>query len=137
MRTIARETLFKFIYASQFAESPDEDLKKLLFKSAELTSDDIEYCERVLNVLNEHSEEFIKILDRNSISFPEKRIFPSDRAVLLIGLAEILYMDDIPDKVTLNEGANIASKYSSAKSATFISGILSAVASSKAGGNNV
>ena len=133
MRTIARETLFKYIYASQFSESREVDLKVALFKSAELTADDVEYCERVLSVLDEHNDEFIKILDENSISFPEKRIFPSDRAILLIGLAEILYMDDIPVKVTLNEGANIASKYSSAKSASFISGILSAVASNKRG----
>jgi len=52
---------------------------------------------------------------------------------LLIGLAEILYVDDIPEKVSMNEAANIASKYSSAKSASFITGILSAVA----GGKNV
>ena len=137
MRTIARETLFKYVYASQFSEIRDEELKISLFKSAELTADDIDYCGRVLDILDGHEEEFIKVLDENSISFPEKRIFPSDRAILLIGLAEILYMDDVPAKVTLNEAANIASKYSSAKSATFITGILSAVAGGKAGGKNV
>ena len=137
MRTVARETLFKFIFAAQFADSPDEDLKKLLFKAAELTADDIAYGERVLSILDEHREDFLKILDQNSVSFPEKRIFPSDRAVLLIGLAEIVYMDDIPVKVTLNECANIASKYSSAKSASFITGILSTVARESSGGNNV
>ncbi|MDE7301671.1 MAG: transcription antitermination protein NusB, partial [Clostridia bacterium] len=52
---------------------------------------------------------------------------------LMISLAEILYIDDIPDKVSMNEAANIASKYSSEKSATFITGILSAVS----GGKNV
>lgn len=133
MRTVARETLFKLIYASEFSESRDEDLKIALFKSAELTADDIDYCGRVLDVLDGHRQEFIGILDKNSIAFPEKRIFPSDRAILLVGLAEILYMDDIPDKVTLNECANIASKYSSAKSASFITGILSGVAKAKGG----
>ena len=52
---------------------------------------------------------------------------------MLVALAEILYMDDIPDKVSLNEAANIASKYSSEKSASFISGVLSAIS----GGKNV
>lgn len=131
MRTVARETLFKLIYASEFSDGRDEDLKIALFKAAELTADDVDYCGRVLAVLDGHGQEFIEILDKNSISFPEKRIFPSDRAILLVGLAEILYMDDIPDKVTLNECANIASKYSSAKSASFITGILSGVAKAK------
>ena len=133
MRTMARETVFKLIYSSQFTGSIDGDLKTTLFKSNELTADDIDYCERVLKVIDEHGEVLTDILDKHSISFPEKRIFPSDRSILFVGLAEILYFDDIPDKVTLNETANIASKYSSAKSATFITGILSAVS----GGKNV
>ena len=102
-------------------------------KLRELTGNDVTYCESVLQTISENKEKLISLLDKYSISFPEKRIFPSDRSILLIGLAEILYFDDIPDKVTLNEAANIASKYSSAKSATFISGILSAVS----GGKNV
>lgn len=133
MRTIARETIFKVIYSSQFSEGIDGDLKTTLYKSNELTADDIDYCERVLKVIEEHSEKLLSVLDEYSISFPEKRIFPSDRSILLVGLAEMLYFDDIPDKVTMNETANIASKYSSAKSATFITGILSAVS----GGKNV
>lgn len=131
MRTIARETLFKLIYASQFNDGVDGDLKTALFKANELTADDISYCERVLAVIAEHNDEFLTLLDKHSLSFPEKRVFPSDKSILLIGFAEILYFDDIPDKVTLNEAANIASKYSSAKSATFITGILSAIAGGK------
>lgn len=131
MRTIARETLFKLIYASQFNDGVDGDLKNALFKANELTADDISYCERVLAVIAEHNDEFLTLLDKHSLSFPEKRVFPSDKSILLIGFAEILYFDDIPNKVTLNEAANIASKYSSAKSATFITGILSAIAGGK------
>ncbi len=131
MRTIARETLFKLVYASQFNDGVDGELKTALYKANELTADDIDYCDRVLSVITEHRGELLALLDKHSISFPEKRVFPSDKSILLIGFAEILYFDDIPDKVSLNEAANIASKYSSAKSATFITGILSAVAGGK------
>lgn len=131
MRTIARETIFKILYASQFNDGIDGELKTKLYKSNELTADDIAYADGVLNVVEEHKTEMLALLDKYSLSFPEKRIFPADKSILLIGFAEILYFDDIPDKVTLNEAANIASKYSSAKSATFITGILSAVAGGK------
>lgn len=134
MRTIARETLFKLLYASQFNDGVDGELKISLYKANELNADDISYCDRVLSVIEEHGEEFLQLLDKHSISFPEKRIFPSDKSILMIGFAEILYLDDIPDKVTMNEAANVASKYSSAKSATFITGILSSVSGGK---NNV
>lgn len=131
MRTIARETLFKIIYSSQFSDGIDAELKTSLFKANELTADDVAYCEAVLDKISANKEELLAVLDKHSVSFPEKRIFPSDRSILLIGLTEILYFDDIPDKVSMNEAANIASKYSSAKSATFITGILSAVSGGK------
>lgn len=134
MRTVARETIFKLLYASQFGDGIDGELKTALYRSGELSADDIAYADRVLSVIEEHGRELLELLDKHSLSFPEKRIFPADKSILLIGFAEILYCDDIPDKVTMNEAANIASKYSSAKSATFITGILSAVAGGK---NNV
>lgn len=134
MRTTARETLFKLIYSTQFSESVvDENLKSALFNSNSLNDDDRKYCERVLGLINQNLGELLLVLDKNSISFPEHRIFPSDKAILLIALAEILYCDDIPDKVSMNEAANLASKYSSEKSASFITGILSTVS----GGKNV
>lgn len=133
MRTTARETLFKLIYSSQFTQTVDENLKSALLKSDNLNDDDRNYCERLLEIINVNLGELLAVLDKHSISFPENRIFPSDKAILLIALAEILYCDDIPDKVSMNEAANLASKYSSEKSASFITGILSAVS----GGKNV
>ncbi len=133
MRTVARETLFKIVYSSQFVDIFDEQLKKSLYKSAELDENDKAYCEKLLNLISERREELAKIIDSHSVAFPEKRIFPADRSILLIALSEILYCDDIPDKVSLNEAANIASKYSSEKSANYVTGILSAVVGGKNG----
>lgn len=131
MRTIARETLFKVLFSSQFSDSVDKGLAEALYKSEKLDDNDIKYCNTLLKIIGEHRDEFSEILDKHSYSFPEKRIFPADRSILLIGLAEILYMDDIPDKVSLNEAANTASKYSSEKSASFITGVLSAISGGK------
>ena len=133
MRTTARETLFKLIYSAQFTETVDNNLKSALLKSDLLNDDDRNYCERMLDIIFVNLGELLATVDKHSISFPENRIFPSDKAILLIALAEILYCEDIPDKVSMNEAANLASKYSSEKSASFITGILSAVS----GGKNV
>ena len=71
------------------------------------------------------------MIDKKSLAFPESRLFPADRSVLFIAVAEILYCDDVPDKVAASEAANIASRYSSEKSASFISGILASVIADK------
>ena len=127
MRTTARETLFKIIFASQFTQGTDEGFKKALYKAEKLDEKDVEYCTAILNIINEHREEFVRILDERSHLFPESRLFPADRSVLFIALAEILYFKDVPCAVSVNEAANIASKYSTEKSASFVSGILSEI----------
>jgi N utilization substance protein B len=131
MRTVARETLFKILFSSQFSDEVDTTLKNALYKSEGLDEKDKEYCENILTLISTHKDEFYKLLDKNSFSFPEKRIYPADKSILLIAMAEILFVDDIPDKVSVNEAANIASKYSSEKSASFITGILSSIIGGK------
>ena len=117
MRTKAREVVFQIVFASRF-EGADEGLKRALYKKEKLTADDISYAENVLSLIEAHSAELSGIIDKRSVAFPESRLFP---------LAEILYVQDVPKAVSVNEAANIASKYSSAKSASFVSGILSEV----------
>ena len=87
----------------------------------------------MLGIIRVHKDEFTEILNSRSRLFPEARLFPADRSVLFIALAEILYRDDIPDTVSVNEAANIASKFSSEKSASFVSGILAEVIREKTG----
>ena len=126
MRTNARETAFKILFASQFNEE-FEDTKRSLISFENLKGNDIDYCNSIVSTVVEHKDKLTKIIDEHSRLFPESRLFPADRSILLIAIAEILYFDDIPSAVSVNEAANIASKYSSEKSASFVSGILSEI----------
>ena len=126
MRTNARETAFKIIFASQFSDET-EATKRSAIALEKLNENDVAYLNGVVSAVNEHKTELAKMIDERSRLFPESRLFPADRSILLIAIAEILYFDDIPSAVSVNEAANIASKYSSEKSATFISGILSEI----------
>lgn len=127
MRTVARETVFKIIFASQFNEPVDDGFKRALYKNDGLDEKDITYCEGILQVVEQHGDKFTRILDEHSKLFPESRLFPADRSVLFIALAEILCPSDVPNAVSLNEAANIAAKYSSEKSASFVSGLLAEI----------
>ena len=127
MRTTAREAAFKIIFASRFTGEIEINLKNALIKSDKLDGDDCEYLDRILKISVGNEDELLKIIDEFSRDFPESRLFPADKSILLVALAEIKYMDDIPNVVSVSEAANIASKYSSAKSASFISGILSEI----------
>ena len=126
MRTTARETLFKIVFASQFSQV-EGGFKSALYKADKLGEEDISYCENILSLIEAHGGEITGLIDGRSRLFPESRLFPADRSLLQIAIAEILYCDDVPEAVSVNEAANIASKYSTDKSASFISGVLAEI----------
>lgn len=127
MRKIARRVAFKVIFARFFTGEIEENLKNALKKSEKLTEDDAEYLDKMLSLVDEHSDELAKIVDEHSVAFPEARLFPADKSILYLALAEILYMDDVPYKVSASEAADMAAEYSSEKSASFVSGILAEI----------
>jgi len=77
--------------------------------------------EENLEIFNEHIKPVLKNWDF-------KRISRIDRIILWIALAEMSYMPDIPINVSINEAIELAKKFSSEKSSSFINGVLDAVA---------
>lgn len=56
-----------------------------------------------------------------------ERIAITDKNLLRIGVFEMLYCEDVPDQVAINEAVEIAKRYGSEESPAFINGILDAV----------
>ncbi len=50
-----------------------------------------------------------------------------DKCILSLGVYELLYRDDIPPKVSINEAIDLAKKFSTESSGTFVNGILDKV----------
>jgi N utilization substance protein B len=59
---------------------------------------------------------------------PVKEIDPIERAILRIGVYELLYRKDVPYKVILNEGINLAKSFGATQSHRYINGILDKIA---------
>ena len=73
----------------------------------------------------------IKEIDKKIISISENwdlhRMAVIDRTVLRLACYELLYMSDIPPKVSINEAIDLAKKYSTEKSGLFVNGVLDKV----------
>lgn len=50
-----------------------------------------------------------------------------DRAILRLGVYELLYAHDVPPKVSINEAVDLAKRYSTEKSGAFVNGVLDKV----------
>jgi N utilization substance protein B len=85
------------------------------------------YIRRVLTLLDEHQAEIDRALQTALENWRLARVSTMDRAVLRIGAAEILYMDEIPPKVAIQEAIRLAESYGGDESPRFVNGVLDAL----------
>lgn len=125
MRTQAREAVLKILYASMINPESKEGSKRGIF--AKLTEEEFDFATQLMELIEGHEERILAVIDENMQHYKEYRLYPVDRAILMIAVAEIVYIDEIPAVVSANEATDMAQKYSTEKSADFVNGVLSGV----------
>ena len=66
-------------------------------------------------------------IQRYARNWDLKRMAVIDRNILRIAIFELLYVEDIPAKVTINEAVELAKRFGDVDSAKFVNGILDSV----------
>ncbi len=125
MRTDAREAVLKILYAQEINPADADNVKKAVLKK--LGEGEFTFAKQLLDEIESHEDRIIELIGQNIEHFTENRLFPVDKAILMIAVAEIIYFDDIPPVVSASEATNMAQKYSTEKSADFVNGVLSGV----------
>ena len=122
-RRRARELALQGLYAGEVSGNPLETVLKDL-SAREENEEIVTFASNLLRETTAHQ----KTLDRDVTGVVEnwdfKRIALVDRLVLRLALCELLYFDEIPPKVTINEAIDIAKKYSTEDSGRFVNGVL-------------
>lgn len=110
----------EFLEASQFAY----DYDKIVEEGEK--SDVPAFLLNLVNGVNDHKVELDQLITENlKTGWSIERLTLSDKTMLRLGLYEIKYFEETPDRVALNEIIEIAKKYSDETSAKFINGLLS------------
>ena len=132
MRNAAREAALNIIFAEQFNTDCLENLTKKVFKQFQLEKDDdLRFARDLISAVENNRAELIAGIEEACHHYKENRINPTDKSILLIAMAEILYFDEIPPIVSVSEAVGLAKKYSTAKSADFVNGVLAGVVNKK------
>ena len=83
-----------------------------------------EFLKRLVLGVLEHCQEFDRLIEQYSENWRLDRINMVDRNILRMALFELLYCEEIPPKVTINEAIDLGKRYGSEDSGSFINGIL-------------
>lgn len=86
-----------------------------------------EYFLMLVNGVRERSAEIDRKIVGTSSNWKITRMSGVDRNILRIAVYELLFRDDIPPKVAINEAIDIGKKFGTEKSGAFINGILDSV----------
>lgn len=86
------------------------------------------FAENTLNMVEEHYSEIDNIIEANSQEWTVARLPKVSLAILRLVVAEIKYVDDVPNGVAVNEAVELAKKYGTTEDASFINGILGTIA---------
>lgn len=124
-RTIALQTLYEWDFNKQKA-----DLSQLVKRDiAEFAPEfeDQQFSEHLVKHVLEHLAKLDEKIKQYAPEWPIEQITVIDRNVLRIGIYELLFADDIPPKVAINEAIELAKTFGGPSSGKFINGVLGSI----------
>lgn len=123
-RVAERENLMQMIYQMGMMNDFSQAAYEGYINNEISLSRETKYSKELFSALSEHLTEIDKEISEHSIKWKTERMPVVDLAILRLALTEIHYMENIPTSVSINEAVNMAKKFSTDKSASFINGIL-------------
>ena len=126
-RRFARELVLQGLYAAEMAEaSPDKIIEDLMSRHT-VDTKSREFMERLFNTSLNQKEWIRTQIEERLENWDITRVAIVDLLVLQMMIAEMVFLEDIPPKVSITEGVEIARKYSTDESSSFVNGILDSV----------
>lgn len=86
------------------------------------------YAVALVEGVHEHLAELDSMISARSESWTVERMPAVDRTLLRLGLYELMHRPDVPTGVVLSEAADLATEFSTDRSAPFVNGILAKLA---------
>lgn len=121
-REIAMKLLFQMSINKENYVDVIENFKE--HTDVDLQDIDMSYITKVLAGIHENGKEIDKNIEKHLIKWKLDRLSKMNLAILRVSTYEILFEEEIPDKVSVNEGIELAKKYGEDSSPAFINGIL-------------
>ena len=124
----ARIAALQVIYAQEFHGSDIATTFEHMLDPADPPEEDvIIYSRHLCSLTIQHLDDTDTLIKKHSKNWDIERITIMDRLILRMSLAEMLFEDEVPPKVSITEGVEIAKQFSTSDSSSFINGIMDAV----------
>lgn len=133
-RTKARKRAVDAIFAADLRKvSPDELLKQTakLVQDRQNQTEIFDYAKQIVGGIIEHYEDIDELIETYSQDWSIDRMPALDRAILRAAVWEIVFNDDVPNAVAIDEAVELAKEFSTSDSPSFINGLLHRISATR------
>ncbi len=123
-------------YLEQTLDSLEEQNEELSAEAAKLRDKDKRYIEDKSADIIAHLDELDEAINAQSLGWKTGRMSKVDLSIIRLAVYEIRYEEAVPLKVSINEAVELAKKYGTNDSASFVNGILAKFAQEGTNGGN-
>ena len=133
-RTKAREYALKILYQMEMTKDSAKDAVKSFWDMEDTETDESvkEFAGQLVKGVTENIKEIDAKITKYATNWQISRMAVIDRNILRVSSFEMLYLNDIPPKVSINEAVDIAKKYGDKDSGKFVNGVLDKINKTKA-----
>jgi len=125
----ARKKVLELLFEREFrTDESDEEIFATSCESRGIESDS--YIKNVYFGVCNNAEAIDEEINKNARGWKVSRLSKVSRSILRLCICEMLYEKDIPLRVSINEGIELAKLYEDEKARPFINGVLNSVAKS-------
>lgn len=128
-----RKIAFGFVFERMFRDDTAEDA----FSDAANARDTVvsDYIKKIVEGVEQHINEIDDLIEANLKGWKKNRISKISLTILRIAVFEMLYADDIPVSVSINEAVDLAKSYATDNDGAFVNGVLGSISKSITSGD--
>lgn len=127
-RSQAREEAFKLVFQLNMHKDETDFLYENLLEEVPESERNIEYIKKVVNGVAEKGEEIEKTIQESlTKGWKITRLSKVSLSILKLAVYEMMYVDDVPSNVAINEAIELAKKYDDEDKASFVNGVLGGI----------
>lgn len=127
-RSGARQLALRALYWESSNPGQVADALRQLGKTCDLSKQLRAFAEQVATAAIEHRPEIDELIRANATNWRPERIARVDGLILQMALAELLFVEGVPARVTIHEAVELAKDYGGGQSFRFVNGLLDAIA---------
>jgi N utilization substance protein B len=124
VRRKAREIALQVLYGLEYEHASVSSVPEHYWTLSETATEVRVYAQKLVEGVLANGEKIDDTIREASLNWKLERMAVVDRNVLRIAVYELIFLEDVPERVSLNEAIEIVKRYGAEESGAFINGIL-------------